>query len=91
VTASNITPDPTGIPYYDEAIFVQTMRSGQIGARLLDPVMPWSFYRNLTDDDLKAMFAYLRTLKPVKHAVDNVTPPTMCPICGGTHGLGDKN
>ena len=33
--------------------------------------MPFKVYKNLTDDDLKAMFAYLRTLKPVKHRVDN--------------------
>lgn len=91
VTSLNITQDPTGIPYYDEAIFISTMRTGQIGARKLDPVMPWLFYASLTDDDLKAMFAYLKTVTPVKHAVDNTSPPVMCPLYGGTHGLGDNN
>ena len=53
-------------------------------------IMPWWHFRNLTDD-LKAMFAYLRTLKPVKHQVDNTEPPTLCKLCGSRHGLGDRN
>jgi hypothetical protein len=40
--------------------------------------MPWSFFRNLTDDDLKAIYAYLRTVKPVQHRVDNTEPPGLC-------------
>jgi hypothetical protein len=47
--------------------------------------------RNMTDDDLKAMFAYLRTLKPVRHRVDNALPPTACKLCQGKHGAGDQN
>ncbi|MGO8815100.1 MAG: c-type cytochrome [Terriglobia bacterium] len=91
VASANITPDPSGIPYYDEALFVQTFRTGYVKARKLNPIMGWWHYRNLTDDDLKAMFAYLRTLKPVKHRVDNTESATLCKICGGQHGLGDKN
>jgi mono/diheme cytochrome c family protein len=91
VAALNITTDPTGIPYYGEATFVKVIRTGQIGARKLDPVMPWGFYRNMTDDDLKAVFSYIHTLPPVAHAVDNSVPPTMCPLCGYSHGLGEKN
>jgi hypothetical protein len=53
--------------------------------------MPWIAFGKQTDDDLKAMFAYLQTLKPVKHRVDNSLPPTMCPVCGGRHGGGDRN
>jgi hypothetical protein len=53
--------------------------------------MPWSYFRNLTDDDLKAIFAYLRTLKPVKHRVDNTEPPTYCRLCRKKHGLGNLN
>lgn len=87
----NITQDPTGIPYYNEDVFTQTMRIGRIGARLLDPAMPWGGYGKQTNDDLKAMYAAVRELKPVVHAVDNVTPPTQCALCGGVHGLGDKN
>ncbi len=91
VTSVNITPDPSGIPYYDEALFLSTMRTGRVIARELDDMMPWATYRNMTDDDLKAMFAYLRTLTPVKHTVDNSLPSTACPVCNSSHGGGDKN
>jgi len=53
--------------------------------------MPWPMLRNMTDEDLKAVFAYLRTLKPVHHRVDNTLPPTVCKICQGKHGAGDQN
>lgn len=91
VTSSNITPDPSGISYYDENLFIQAMRTGKVGARTLNPIMPWDGYRNMTDEDLKAVFAYLRTLKPVHHRVDNTLTPTMCKICQGKHGAGDQN
>lgn len=91
VTSVNLTPDPSGIPYYDEALFITAIRTGKVIARELDDMMPWASYRQLTDDDLKAMFAYIRTLKPVRHTVDNSLPPTACPLCKGTHGGGDKN
>jgi len=91
VTSANITPDPSGISYYDEALFVKTLRTGQVGARKLNSVMPWGYFRNMTDEDLKAIFAYLRTLKPVQHRVDNTEEPTECEVCGGRHGFGDRN
>jgi hypothetical protein len=91
VTSSNITPDPSGISYYDENLFVQAMRTGRVGARSLNSIMPWLMFQNMTDEDLKAVFAYLRTLKPVHHRVDNTLPPTACRICGGKHGGGDQN
>ena len=53
--------------------------------------MPFAEYGNLTDDDLKAIFAYLRTLKPVRHRVDNSLPPTYCKLCRQKHGAGDQN
>ncbi|HVG18420.1 MAG TPA: c-type cytochrome [Blastocatellia bacterium] len=91
VHSANLTPDPSGIPYYDEALFIQTMRTGQVKARKLNSIMPWGYFGKMTDDDLKAIFAYLRTLKPVKHVVDNTEPPTDCKVCGGRHGFGDRN
>ena len=91
VTSANITPDASGISYYDEALFVKTLRTGQVGARKLNSVMPWGYFRNMTDDDLKAIFAYLRTLTPLQHRVDNTEEPTVCEVCGGRHGYGDKN
>jgi len=91
IAPANLTPDPSGISYYDEEMFLQTIRTGQVKARQLKSIMPWGYFRNMTDYDLKAIFAYLRTLKPVKHIVDNTEPPTHCQVCGYTHGYGERN
>lgn len=91
VASMNITPDPTGISYYDEAQFVETIRTGSVKGRKLNVMMPWWNYRAMTDDDLKSIFAFLRTLPPAKHRIDNTEPPTKCPIDGNEHGLGNKN
>ena len=91
VTSANITPDPSGISYYDEAMFINTLRTGHVGARKLNSIMPWGYFRNMTDDDLKAIYAYLRTLPPVQHRVDNTEEATACTVCGGRHGFGDRN
>jgi hypothetical protein len=91
VASANITPDPSGISYYDEALFIQTFRTGYVKARQLNQIMGWWHYRNLTDDDLKAIFTYLKTLKPVKHRVDNTETPTFCKLDGSMHGLGNMN
>jgi mono/diheme cytochrome c family protein len=91
VTSANITPDATGISYYDEALFIQVMRTGAARARQLNATMPYTEYQYLTDDELKAMFAYLRTLTPVRHRVDNSLPPMPCKRCQGKHGAGDQN
>jgi mono/diheme cytochrome c family protein len=89
--SANITTDPSGISYYDDSFFIQVLRTGQVKARKLSPVMPWAVFRNLNDDDLKSIFAYLRARRPVHHSVDNTEPPTQCPMCGGQHGFGDRN
>lgn len=91
VASANLTPDPSGIPYYDEILFLQAIRTGYVRARPLNQIMPWRHYRGMTDEDLKAIFAYLKTLKPIHHVVDNAEPPTMCVLCNAAHGGGDKN
>jgi mono/diheme cytochrome c family protein len=91
VTSANITPSPTGISYYDDALFIETMRTGYVKARKLSSIMPFGEFTNLTDDDLKAVFAYLRTLSPVQHRVDNNLPPTYCKLCRRKHGAGEQN
>jgi mono/diheme cytochrome c family protein len=91
VNSANLTPDPSGIGYYDEALFITALRTGRVGARKLKPIMPWGYFRNMTDDDLKDIFAYLRSLSPIEHRIDNGEPPTSCPVCGGKHGYGDRN
>ena len=60
VATANITPDPSGISYYDEALFISTMRTGYVKARALNSIMPYGDFKNLSDDDLKSIFAYLR-------------------------------
>jgi hypothetical protein len=62
-----------------------------VKARKLNSIMPFGAFKNLTDDDLKAIFAYLRTVKPVKHHVDNSEAPTYCKLCRLKHGGGDQN
>lgn len=76
--AANLTPDPaTGLGNrYNEASFIATMRTGKKpnGTPVMPP-MPSDVYQNMTDDDLKAIFAYLKTLKPIRNAVyAGVTP-----------------
>ena len=91
VASANITPDATGIPYYDEALFLEVMRKGHVKARRLSPGMPWWIYRGMTDADLKSLFAYLRTVAPTRHTVDNTEPPTPCKLCKHSHGGGERN
>ena len=91
VASANITPDATGISYYDEALFLQALKTGYVKARPLNSLMPYGDFQHATDGDLKAIFAYLRTLKPVKHYVDNSEPPTYCKVCKQKHGGGDRN
>jgi len=91
VATPNLTTDPSGIPYYDEALFFQVMRTGYARARLINQIMPWRHYGGMTDDDLKAIFAYLKTVKPIRHVVDNAESPTLCVVCNTTHGGGDRN
>jgi mono/diheme cytochrome c family protein len=70
--AANLTPDQlTGIGIWNEETFIQTIRTGRHWgvARPILPPMPWQNVRGLTDSDLKAVYAYLRSLKPVKNQV----------------------
>jgi hypothetical protein len=91
VASANITPSSSGIPYYTEALFLETIRTGRVRERQLSDLMPWAYYRNMTDDDLKAIFAYLKTLKPIEHYVDNAMPATACALCEKQHGGGERN
>tara|TARA_R110002094_G_scaffold3622_1_gene11771 strand:- start:315 stop:614 length:300 start_codon:yes stop_codon:yes gene_type:complete len=72
--AANLTPDETGIGNWSEAQFLKAIKEGKFkgmeNTRPLLPPMPWTEYRNFTDEDLKAIFAYLKTIKPI----DNVVP-----------------
>jgi len=76
---------------YTQELFVKVMMTGYVGKRQLSTVMPWQFYSGQTDEDLKAMYAYLRTVPPVSHRVDNTQSTTACKKCGEKHGAGDSN
>ena len=91
VVSANITPAASGIGYYNEATFIQAMRTGKVGARPLHYSMPFYFYGKMTDQDLGSVFAFLKTLKPVKHQLDNFEPPTYCRLCKQKHGFGATN
>jgi mono/diheme cytochrome c family protein len=74
---ANLTPHLTGLGSWTPELFIQTMRSGKhLGTgRPILPPMPWYDVGKLTDDDLRAVFAYLRSLKPVANAVPPPVPP----------------
>ena len=90
-SSANITPDASGISYYDEAQFLKMMRTGKVGARMISPNMPWWYFGHMTDEDLKAIFAFLKTVKPVHHRVDNTEPVSYCRVCERKHGAGALN
>jgi hypothetical protein len=77
--AANLTPDDTGTGNWTEAQFIKAIREGKFkgldGGRPLLPPMPWFVYKNLTDDDLRSIFAYLQTMKPVSNIVPAAIPP----------------
>ena len=77
--SGNITSDATGIGNWTEENFMRALREGKYkglpGARDLLPPMPWFIYKNLSDQDLKAIFAYLQTTPPVR----NIVPPPKAP------------
>ena len=91
VFSANITQDPSGIAHYDEAMLIETLHTGQLKGRMLNHIMPFESFKNMKDDDIKDIFAYLKAQKPVKHRVSNTDPPAKCEICGQTHGLGELN
>ncbi len=68
---SNITPDPTtGIGNWSEKDFEGALRRGiGKGHEYLYPAMPYIDFTKVTDDDIHALYAYFRTVKPVRQAV----------------------
>jgi len=71
--AANISSDTTGIGMWTEQQFFTAIRKGLSkgleGNRPLLPPMPWFAYKNFNDEDLKAIYAYLKSTKPVKNTV----------------------
>ena len=79
--SANLTPDETGTGKWTESQFLYALRNsiskGLPGARPLLPPMSMMPVKNMTDDELKAIYAYLRTIKPVKNNSVQPTPPVL--------------
>lgn len=85
VTSMNITPDATGIGNWDKETFISRFKmytdSGYVPQKVKDgefkTVMPWSMYAGMSTEDLEAIFAYLKTLKPVNSTVERFKTASM--------------
>lgn len=77
--AGNLTPDETGIGNWTEEQFKKALTEGKLkgldNSRMLLPPMPWTNYVNINDNDLHAVFTYLKSIKPVS----NVAPAPISP------------
>jgi mono/diheme cytochrome c family protein len=79
----NLTPDKeTGLGDWTEENFIATIRTGKRMGKGRDilPPMPIPAFKNLQDADLKAIFAYLRTIPAIKNAVPEPIPPAQPPM-----------
>ena len=83
VRSTNISPDKeTGLGSWNDELFINTFQSRSDSATLntkLEPedfnsIMPWTMYGKMTENDLRAIFAYLKTVKPINNTVENFTP-----------------
>lgn len=76
--AANLTPDKnTGLGIWTEQMFLKAMREGKhMGtSRPILPPMPWQDFKTLSDEDLKAIFAYLQSIPPIaNHVPDPIAP-----------------
>ena len=79
VYSANLTPDQdTGLGSWREADFIKALRTGKHfggNGRAILPPMPWMDIGRMTDEDLKSVFAYLRSLKPIRNAVPDIKVP----------------
>lgn len=75
--AANLTPHATGLGPWSEQEFIQALRTGRhagVGRPILPP-MPWPSYAKMPDEDLKALFAFLRSVPPIENRVPEPVPP----------------
>jgi mono/diheme cytochrome c family protein len=76
---ANLTPDPeTGVLRdYTAAQFIEAMRTGRHKGqgRPILPPMPWPAFGQMTDEDLRAMYAYLQQIPPIRNQVPEPLPP----------------
>jgi mono/diheme cytochrome c family protein len=81
--SANLTPDETGTKNWSEEQFIYALRNsiskGLAGGRPLMPPMSMMPVKHMSDDELKAIYAYLRTVKPIKNNSVQPTPPVLPP------------
>jgi len=79
---ANLTPDKTtGLGSWNEAMFIKALRTGkhQGEGRPILPPMPWPVIKQMTEEDLKAVWAFLQSLPPIQNAVPDPVPPPGAP------------
>jgi hypothetical protein len=80
--SSNITPHETGIGAWTEEMFIARFKmyadsayvSPAIPMGEFNTIMPWTMYGRMTNEDLSAIYAYLRTVKPLENKVEKFAP-----------------
>jgi hypothetical protein len=82
----NLTPHDTGLGVWTEEIFIKAMREGKhmgTGRPILPP-MPWPSYSQMSDDDLRAVWQYLKSIPPIDNVAPQsvVNPPPAIPAGG---------
>jgi hypothetical protein len=76
--AANLTSDPeTGLGHWTEQTFITALRTGKHAGKGRDllPPMPWRGIGQATDADLKALFAFLQSTRPIVNAVPDPVAP----------------
>jgi hypothetical protein len=82
--AANLTSDESGIGSWSEKQFIKALREGKLkgmdNTRPMLPPMPWPNFAKASDNDLKAIFAYLKSTKPIDNVVPAPIPPAQQPM-----------
>lgn len=77
--SANLTPHQTGLGNWSLDQFKKAMTQGKYkgveNSRMLFPPMPWQSYSHMKDEDLEAIFEYLKTIEPIDNLVPNHIPP----------------
>ena len=76
--AANLTPDEnSGLGIWTEEMFLAALKTGKhMGtSREIQPPMPWYSYSQMTDEDLRAIFAYLKSIPALPNHVPDYQPP----------------
>ncbi len=77
--SANLTSHQSGIGTWSEEQFRKALKEGKFkgmdGGRMLLPPMPWQNFANMKDEDLRAIYTYLKSTNPVSNVVPAPIPP----------------